>query len=67
VLVLQLHGRSGASKVTVKADGKRVEEFDLVGTPLEQVFQLGDDVMAASVMRFEFSGGSVEVAELRLR
>ena len=67
VLALRLYGESGASKVTVKADGKRVEAFDLENTALEQVFQLGDEVMAASVLRLEFSGGSVAVAEVQLR
>lgn len=67
VLVLQMQGDGGAAKVAVKADGKQVDEFDLEKTTLEQIFQLGDGVMAASVVRLEFSGGKASVAEMRLR
>jgi len=67
VLSLQLGREGGPTKVTVKADGKRVDAFDLEGTALEQVFQLGDGVMDASVVRLEFSGGEGAVAEVQLR
>ena len=67
VLALQLDGEGASTKVLVKADGKQLSEFDLEATPLEQVFQLGDGAMSASVLRFEFSGGNVAISEVQVR
>jgi len=71
-LSIQLLASDQPRKVELKADGKKVQEFELDATTLEQAVQLDAAAQGASVLRLEFKSGqdgagNVAVAELGVR
>lgn len=72
ILTIQLLADHQPDKVELSADGKKVQEFELEETTLEQAIQLDPAAMKAKVLRLDFDSAhrgsdTVAVAELGVK
>lgn len=72
ILSVQLLAEDQPAKCELKADGKKVQEFELTQTTLEQAIQLDESARDAKLLRLEFKSshggaGNVAVSELGVK
>lgn len=72
ILSVQLLAQDQPAKCELKADGKKVQEFDLKQTTLEQLIQLNDAAREANSLRLEVKSahadaGNVAISELGVK
>jgi hypothetical protein len=68
---VQLLAENQPKKVELRADGKKVQEFELEQTTLEQAVQLDEAARGADVLRLDIKSAhrgadNVAVAEIRV-
>jgi hypothetical protein len=67
---VQLASYDQPGKITVFADGRKLQTIDLSGTQVRQTFRLDPGVRGAADIRLEVEGGkgdSVAISELEIR